>query len=297
LLAGAASLASYWLNHRTVTNGRHVVGWLTLAVGCALLLFAAVLGVTTWLAALTPAPIAETAMPTIGQPAAPRADTTVANDSPVVAARAKPRDAKRSSSTHDSASRRSDLPRDTTPTQLPASKLQDAALPRSRATILAAAAGPWGATRCVFALRKDPANPTNWTLENECDAAVGIVLASCNDASRCVGGGWDYLRDGILLPAKAQRSISQEEQTYSGVHIRYVACLIENAAAIELLSIDPPRTSKWREAFEAAAQIDPCLIAMRNGSAAGARLGHPIDVLLGPATPSNAHEARERSGN
>jgi len=169
----------------------------------------------------------------------------------------------------------------------------DTYLPRGALTT----AGPWAATTCVHALRRDPDNPTRWTIENECGTPVGIVFAACDEApTQCDApraGFWTYDVGGMFLPSQAQRSVTDDEETRYGRQIRYVACSVTNAAAVALLGEDSAEqsTPARLERFDAAVENDECVQQVRYWSDAGRSAAISIDALLGPGLPGRTRRA------
>jgi hypothetical protein len=156
---------------------------------------------------------------------------------------------------------------------------------------------PWAATNCVYAFNPDPADLTRWTIENECGAPVGLVFASCSKSPpECSGPqstSWEYQVDGMMLPGKARRPVTSEEETRYGLQIRYVACMVATPAAIELIGqrSETRSSPSWSQQFDAARNSDPCLTRVQQWSRAGRGSGKSIDVLLGPNAPGKPHPA------
>ena len=134
-----------------------------------------------------------------------------------------------------------------------------------------------------------------WTLENDCGVAVGIVFAACEQApGDCQSGAWKYEIGGMYLPGKAQRTVTGAEETRHGQQIRYVACIVTTPSAIRLIGLDSEERSSqaWMEAFDAASQIDPCLVRVQQWTDAGRRSGVSIDALIGPGLPGRTRQAQ-----
>jgi hypothetical protein len=142
---------------------------------------------------------------------------------------------------------------------------------------------PWAATRCVFAIQPDPADPLLWRLENECAAAVAILAASC-DSSHPQCNSWTYPARPMLLPAKATRSVTYAEQAQRGRHLRYVACHLGTVLAIELANAGTMSTAA-RTQLDTASDDDGCLNRVASAVIAGRRSGSSIDALLGRGLP------------
>lgn len=119
----------------------------------------------------------------------------------------------------------------------------------------------WGGTRCVVSYQPDPLDPTRWLLENDCGAPVAVLIATCErQLSECderASGLWDYREGGMILPGKYQRSVTSAEQTQYGAHIRYIACIIEQPWAVNLIGQGLAAFSSAD--FEAAQPSDSCL--------------------------------------
>jgi len=137
------------------------------------------------------------------------------------------------------------------------------------AALVFMAADPWAATSCVYAFNPDPADLTRWTIDNECGAPVGIVFAACSERpTQCSDGqstSWQYQSDGTILPGRAQRPVSQEQETQYGSQIRYVACMLASPLTIELIgqSSESRSSSSWQEQFDAARKLDECLMRVQ----------------------------------
>jgi hypothetical protein len=154
---------------------------------------------------------------------------------------------------------------------------------------------PWAATNCVYAFNRDPAELTRWTIENECGAPVGVVFASCSKSPpECSGpqsASWEYQIDGMTLPGKAQRPVTDEEETRYGSQIRYIACMVAAPLTIKLIgqSSEARSSPSWFEQFDAARNGDECLARVQKWSDAGHSSGKSIDDLLGANAPGKVH--------
>lgn len=150
-----------------------------------------------------------------------------------------------------------------------------------------ATTSPWGATECVVSTHPDPADLTRWKIENECGVPVGILVATCeqaaSDCDQRVSASWKYLLDGLILPAKYQRSVTAAEQTQFGQRLEHLACVVTTPRAIELIGMDSEAraSSSWRTEFESIRDIDVCLSRVRRWADAGRRTGVSIEALLG----------------
>ena len=150
------------------------------------------------------------------------------------------------------------------------------------------AGAPWGATECVHAFNFDPADLTRWRIENECGVPVGVLFAACPESSgQCRADAWHYPTDGIILPAKAQRPVFQEDDTRSGGAISYIACAVATPSAIELIgrSTEVRSSLSWKEAWDIARSKDDCLMLVRRWSDAGSSTGRSIEALFGANLP------------
>jgi hypothetical protein len=153
----------------------------------------------------------------------------------------------------------------------------------------AASVDPWAATQCVVVLQRDPAEPTRWTIENDCGAPVGVIVAACTQtAVDCEAAGvtsWKYSYDEVLLPNKAWRTITEAEQTVFGEQILDAACIVSAPAAIELIGMDAHARASdtWRADFSIAREADPCLLQLRSFAERGRRTGLSPDALRGEA--------------
>lgn len=284
LLAGCASLASYWLSQRKVLAGEgHSLGWLGLAIGTALLLFASIIALTTsWIDAIEPTRTADIPLPAVGQPPAGRSTTRPMTGNASISPR--PQHVSTRTRVPTRPPSHDDVVRGATPhVARSASSAAYAGVVRSRGPVAPASGYLWSATRCVYAFRQDPTED-RWTLDNGCGFPVGIMLATCADAEPRCAGGWRLVREGMLLPSAQQRSVSLREQTQAGVRIRYIACAIEDPHTIAFMALDPPATltDTRREALDDAAQNDLCVAAVRAGS---------IEQLFGPGAPLSPHDA------
>jgi hypothetical protein len=157
-----------------------------------------------------------------------------------------------------------------------------------------AEADPWAATNCVSAFNPDPADLARWTIDNDCGAPVGVVFVSCTESPpECndrQSTSWEYQIDGMILPGKAQRPVTYDEETQYGRQIRYVACLVATPLAIKLIgqSSETRPSPSWLEQFDAVRKNDQCLTRVQSWSDAGRRSGKSIDVLLGTNVPGKA---------
>jgi len=82
----------------------------------------------------------------------------------------------------------------------------------------------------------------------------------------------------MLLPAKYQRPVTQDEQTVYGDFVRYAACYVGNQTAIRLIGLDSDARSSATWAQDFAAADEECWMQVRNSSLAGANSGAWIDL-------------------
>jgi hypothetical protein len=148
-----------------------------------------------------------------------------------------------------------------------------------------AAADPWAATKCVVPIHGDPADLIRWKVVNDCGVPVGIVIATCSlSEGECNAQGtkaWKYQLDGMILPAKPQRSVSETEETVRAGQLHHLACAVTNPGAIKRIGkeqVGPSPSS--REDFAPTRMMDDCLVRVRELSIIGQSTGLPIDVLL-----------------
>ncbi len=295
LVVLAASLASYglsqWLSHRN--NHRLGIG---LALGAALLLTASVIIVVAGKAIFRiefalmeegREKIAESPrVPADSQfPRTPHGESRIestAMGSAHVSATGSAGPMDRSAMTRSSVtSDQSAAPQ--TPIRAPSAPAPQTVQASSVAYEPVANTEPWAATRCVFAIQPDPADPLLWRLENECAAAVAILAASC-DSSHPQCNSWTYPARPMLLPAKATRSVTYAEQAQRGRHLRYVACHLGTVLAIELANAGTMSTAA-RTQLDTASDDDGCLNRVASAVIAGRRSGSSIDALLGRGLP------------
>lgn len=150
---------------------------------------------------------------------------------------------------------------------------------------------PWAATNCVYAFNRDPTDLSRWTIENECGAPVGMVFAFCSRCSDRQTTSWVYQIDGMILPGRAQRPVTSEEETRYGDQIRYVACTVATPLASRLIGQNSEirSSTSWVQQFDAARNDDECLRRVQQWSDAGRRSGSSIEVLLGANLPGRIH--------
>jgi hypothetical protein len=141
----------------------------------------------------------------------------------------------------------------------------------------------WGATKCVLAVRQDPEDAATWILINDCQVDVRILIASCESPLEyCNQRGsrnWSYVRGGLYLPAKVKRSVSAEEQTVHGLHLRYVACRINVPAITARVQHDDGALRH--------VGIQSCSEEVRTLSEIGAQSGSQLEELVNEPVPDN----------
>lgn len=82
----------------------------------------------------------------------------------------------------------------------------------------------------------------------------------------------------MLLPSKAQRSVTYAEQTQHGEYIRYAACAIVTPSVAEFAGKDPASRDTWNP-FNAL-RDDECVVGVQDWLATGRRSGLSIDALI-----------------
>jgi hypothetical protein len=94
-------------------------------------------------------------------------------------------------------------------------------------------------------IRRDWNGVTRWTIVNDCGAPVGVMIGN----------------EGLVLPAKYQRSVTEAEERIDAASLHHSACFVTNARAIRLIgmSMEARSTADWRAEFETERQEDPCL--------------------------------------
>jgi len=140
----------------------------------------------------------------------------------------------------------------------------------------------WGATKCVLAIRLDPDDAGTWMLINDCEEDVRILVATCASAlDECRQRRsqiWLYVPSGVSLPAKLTRSVSLEEQTVHGLHLRYAACRSRPQEA--------PAPQDELGALRHVS-VQSCDEEVRALSREGASSGLQIEELLNEPVPPN----------
>jgi hypothetical protein len=298
-LAVLASFGSFWLSRYAHARHQTSLGWTALAIGTVLLLAAVSTMVMTssrlsfvsWLAQVD-----EKAL--VGSPSA---DAPASRASPFQRLapdmRVPNRQVARKHVSSDLGSEASNRhraesgQREPTPRADAVPAMSDLAK-RQSGKLAFDASDPWAATRCVIPIRRDPAHLTKWTIENDCPAAVAIVIATCSDSPGCDGDAmhrWTYEVRGVVLPEKRQRTVIEQEQTFYGERLERLACALSSARAIELIgeSSEMRATEEWQRDFEEARGLDDCLAWVTRLSEHGRRTGVPIHALIGGARLSS----------
>jgi hypothetical protein len=292
-IAVLASFGSFWLSRYAHARHQTTLGWAALAMGTVLLLSAAAIIVMTssrlpfvsWLAQVD-----EKAL--VGSPSA---DASQSRASPFQRlarnTRVPYRQTAREHVSSDLGSQASDAHEAESLQREPAARaglvpaISHLAKRRS-GTLAFDATDPWAATRCVIPIRRDPAHLTKWTVENDCPAAVGIVIAKCSGSGGCDDNAmhrWTYEARGVVLPEKRQRTVTEQEQTFYGERIERLACVLSSARAIELIgeSSEVRATEEWQREFEETRALDDCVAWVSRLSEHGRRTGAPIHALTG----------------
>jgi hypothetical protein len=316
LFIAAASLASYFVSQWNELRGRAVnLGWMTAIVGTTLLLAAAAIFI-----------LAMGFVPTLRLALLSAPDKkVVAADSPFSSAQgvANVERESRAQAPKGTAAIRGDgpvVPRDrvgTTERDLEARIQVASGSPLTAASSITSttttgvattadvsrflpSGNPWAATSCVIALNRDPSELERWTLENECGVPVAILIASCSrESGNCEHGrspSWDYRQGLMLLPGKAQRYVTVDEETRYGTLIRYVACSLTSDLTIGLIgqSGDSRTSSEWQDRFEQAVNGDECMSLVRHWVVRGQSSGLSPDYVLGPSLPGAIHGSLRR---
>jgi hypothetical protein len=141
----------------------------------------------------------------------------------------------------------------------------------------------WGATECVLAIRLDPEDSATWTLINDCEVDVKILVATCaSTLDQCREHGsqsWTYVPSGLSLPSKLKRSVSADEQTVHGLHLRYVACRLSGDASAAAQS---ERSGALRHIG-----MQSCEAEVNSLSQEGSRSGLQVEELVNEPVPAN----------
>jgi hypothetical protein len=151
---------------------------------------------------------------------------------------------------------------------------------------------PWAATRCVVAFHMDPSDLQRWTIENDCQWPVAILIATCSlPADECFdrrSRSWRYRPDGMILPARIQRPVTVDEQTQLGRHIRYVACYVTVRDTIRRIARgEDTGPTSFLARSDGTSAMDMCLSTVLRLSDDGNSSGYSIDALLNVPLPQN----------
>jgi hypothetical protein len=289
-LAMLASFGSFWWSRYAHARHQSLFGWTALAMGTVFLLAAvAIMVMSASRLSLVSWQVQEDQAGIVGSPSV---NVDASRPSPFERATG---DAKASSRHINRKSRASDLDSQVTdrqqvePVQRASTARSDGELGISRLAKRRLdmpafdAADPWAATRCVIPIQRDPAQPTRWTIENDCSFAVGIVIAACSNDECDATQRWNYEAQGVVLPRKLQRSVTAQEQTFYGERVEHLACALATQRAIELIgeSNEERATEAWRRQFAEARALDDCLAWVTRLSEQGRRSGVPIHALIG----------------
>jgi hypothetical protein len=309
LLLSATSLARYLFSQwSSIRNSNRGIGWVATSIGITLLLAAASIVVLAvgllpklgLLPGIESEPIRTSAQPGSGaaEEVRDREETSAATSRSRARTERDVSPASGRSDAHGYSEHRGGIEMasalSSQPSRASLEAKRDAATSDS-AGLIFTAADPWAATNCVVAFNPDPADLTRWRIENECGGPVGLVFASCSTSpSECssrASVSWEYRTDGMILPGKAQRSVTDEEDTQYGSQIRYVACMLAAPLTIKLIGQNSETRSspEWLVQFDEARNSDECLALVRKWTDAGRGSGRSIDALLGGNAPGKVH--------
>lgn len=294
------TLASYLFHLWRARHGGGTVAIAGLGIGAGLLLAAAlllvfgiVLIVQQWLSRLdATTPESEGAMLEI--PNSPNPFDRVSGEpsperSRPVAARERARSRPDENPSHDSRQATSASEVGVAAEDLIAEKPAD----RQHGADVPSASDPWATTRCVVPVRREWDDGTRWTIVNDCGVAVAILIAVCaRSESDCPSRAWRYPEDGLTLPPKYRRSVTEAEQTQYVNGLRHAACVVTDPTAVELIALDREarNTPDRQRAFEEARLRDACLSEVRKFSLLGAASGMPIETVLGATLYSSVEQ-------
>lgn len=285
-----ASFGSFWWSRYAHSTHQSPLGWTALAIGTVFLLTAvAIVVMTSSRLSLVPWLAQGDQKAIVGSPSAEEAGSR-ANPFQRLDARAPSQQVTPKISSSDPSSKVRErqlavsVQRTSTARSDAGAPMSDHAKRRSGVPAFNAA-DPWAATRCVIPIRRDPADLTRWTVENDCPFAVGIVIATCSDSGSCEQNAtqrWAYEAHGIVLPEKAQRSVTVREQTFFGQHVERLACALSSERAIQLIgeSSEVRASEEWQREFDEARAVDDCLAWVARLSEQGRRTGIPIHLLM-----------------
>ena len=153
----------------------------------------------------------------------------------------------------------------------------------------------WPATNCLRPLHATASDPQRWFIDNECEQAVAVVLAWCDEAKAvCTAGaspaqpGWQYQPSGIVMTSLMAKPTARRlphqvapiggtyaltEPAGATLRIRYLACYLSESAASALM-----QETVSTEEFQRVLLADPCYEDVATGSHAGARSGQPPSI-------------------
>lgn len=148
----------------------------------------------------------------------------------------------------------------------------------------------WPATRCIKPMHATGTTPRRWFLDNECDQAVAVMLAWCDETyTVCTAGApqaaWRYEPAGLVMTSMTARPIARrmpehdapitgtfalEEAEGTSLRIRYLACYLSESVANGLM--DEAMTT---DDFHRRLSADDCYSRVSSSSQIGARTGQP----------------------
>lgn len=302
VVVALASLASYWLSQWRARDGGQTFTFAGLGIGTGLMLaavFLLVLGVVLivqqWVSRLDGAmPESENAIADIARRPNPFDSVSSVSGEPTSDERTGlvPTRARAQARSDENRSREV---RPTEPSSAAGVSTEDIIARKSvggqRGTGVLSASDPWAATRCVVPVRREWDDGTRWTIVNDCGVAVAILIAVCaRPESECSSRAWRYPEDGLTLPAKHQRSVTEAEQTQYANELRHAACVVTDPTAVVLMGLngEERNTPDRQRAFAEARLRDACLSEVRRLSVLGAAYGRPIEAMLGARLYSRA---------
>lgn len=148
----------------------------------------------------------------------------------------------------------------------------------------------WPATRCIKPMHASDTTPRRWFLDNECDRAVAVMLAWCDETySVCTAGApqaaWRYEPAGLVMTSMMARPIARrmpehdapitgtyalEEAEGTSLRIRYLACYLSESVADALM-----HDATSADEFHRVLRADDCYARVSSSSLIGARTGQP----------------------
>lgn len=148
----------------------------------------------------------------------------------------------------------------------------------------------WPATGCIKPMHASGTTPRRWFLDNECDRAVAMMLAWCDETRTvCTAGApqaaWRYEPAGLIMTSMMARPIARrmpehdapitgtyalEEAEGTSLRVRYLACYLSESVADALMH-DAMSTDDFHRRLRA----DDCYSRVSSSSQIGARTGQP----------------------